>query len=684
MTRGAFSAELSDRRHRPAVLFFAAIARTRGRVAAPFAIRRKPIIRRGLLQSMPPALCCPRFRAQSKSLRLIAVSLLAATAAGARGDSLTTLLDSGTLAKTNNPVAATFFMEQASDRLPPEVAARAAEQLKASLRRQTDALSVIFNGLSSMGQGKATQQVTDEAMQSANKTKMTMGLLAQSAGFSDVGQQHVTQRQIQGVHEEAIQGMADPWIRGVEAARAMVKMGDAQSAGRFYMNCIQIVTAEWMNDAALNGILAMGPRRAATLLLWMADNAEQISFMSVMGMAAPQRKGAGPERGTVALRGAALRGLGELVGEGQLDAQQRGEALVRLRRYAAGDENAVYFADAATGLGRTRDPTIVGDVKRLAGWRKDPRVVHAAEAALAIGFHDASAAEQLRRALRSKDSEETLRVLPSLLEAGDSESLAWAIEAVTARRANEDTKPDLRPQIVRELAAMPAARGRTPLAQIAAQGAGNDWLQAWVAVALLELGDSTQLAAVRAAIAKTDWTLDRPGLKYYWSRIRPVVSLVAGAALGAPVSPQQIAQVVGNMAAQELARARGNADDRELASVQLRWQAAGALGRVDDPAAATTLRQLLDDSELSVRMSAAAALAVSPNAEAIDGIVHGMTIDFGGENGVSRGPEIRAALLRSAVLRFPQDARTRRLCLGAVDDGDPGVRFIAAVALAAR
>ena len=73
-----------------------------------------------------------------------------------------------------------------------------------------------------------------------------------------------------------------------------------------------------------------------------------------------------------------------------------------------------------------------------------------------------------------------------------------------------------------------------------------------------------------------------------------------------------------------------------------------------------------------------------PNAEAIDGIVHGMTIDFGGENGVSRGPEIRAALLRSAALRFPQDARTRRLCLGAADDGDPGVRFIAAVALAGR
>ncbi|HUJ44340.1 MAG TPA: HEAT repeat domain-containing protein [Opitutaceae bacterium] len=627
---------------------------------------------------------CPRFSVRSKFLRPVVVCLLAATVPASRGETLAALLDSGALAKTTNPVAATFFVDQASDQLPPEVAARASDQLKASLRHQTSTLSLIAQGMSTMGSGKATQQVTDEQARGANKTNMTLGLLAQATGFTDVGQHDVTQRQSQEMREETIQGFADPWIRGIEAARAMERLGDAQSAGRFYMNCIQIVSAEWMNDAALNGILAMGPRRALALLSWMTDNAEQISFMSATGLAGRQPGRAEPERGTVALRGAALRGLGELIGEGHLDAGDRGAALARLRRYGAGDDNAAYFADAATGLGRTRDPAVVGDLKRLAGWRKNPQVLQAAEAALAIGFHDASAAQQLRRALGSKNSEETLRVLPSLLESGDAESLAWAIRMVTARRASEDITPDLRPQIVRELASMPGGRGRAPLEQIAVQGAGNDWLQAWVSVALLELGDSPQLAAVRAAVVKTDWTLDRPGLKYYWSRIRPVVSLVAGAALGAPVSPQQIAQVVGNMAAQELARARGNADDRELASVQMRWQAAAALGRVDDPAAATTLLQLLDDRELSVRMSAATALAVSPNAEAVDGIVHGMTVDFGGENGVSRGPEIRAALLRSAVLRFPQDARTRRLCLGAADDADPGVRFIAAVALAGR
>jgi len=599
----------------------------------------------------------------------------------ARADSLEALLDSGALAQDDNPVAATFFAEQAAGRLPPDVAARASEQLKDSLRRQTNPIALMMGSVANMGGGKATQQVSDEAHSGGNKTKMTLGLLAQTAGFSSVGQQHVTRRQMDGLRQETIQGATAPWIRGVEAARAMERLGDAQSAGRFYVNCIQVLPADWLKDAALNAILAMGPRRSFLLLSWMADSAEQISIMAVMGRNQNPRGQAGPESGTIAVRGAALRGLGTVVGTGTLTAEQRAGALERLRRYAAGAENAPYYADAATGLGRTRDPSAVADLQRLAGWRKDPRVAEAAEAALAIGFHDAGAAGRLRRVLRAKDPEDVLNVLPWLLEAGDPETLAWAVQTVTAHRAAEDTTPDLRPQIVRELAEMPDGRGQAPLEQIAAQGAGNDWLQAWVAVALLERGDRARLPAVLAAIAKTDWTLDRVGLKYYWSRIRPVVGLVASAALGAPVSPRQIAQVVGNMAAEELARARGNADDRELTSVQLRWQAAAALGGVDDPAAAAMLVRLLDDREPSVRLNAATALALSPNPGALAGIVRGMTVDFGGEGGAAAGAAIRSALLRSAVLRFPHDPRTRQLCQAAAGDDDAGVRFIADAAL---
>jgi HEAT repeat protein len=99
------------------------------------------------------------------------------------------------------------------------------------------------------------------------------------------------------------------------------------------------------------------------------------------------------------------------------------------------------------------------------------------------------------------------------------------------------------------------------------------------------------------------------------------------------------------------------------------------------PEAANELMALLEDPELSVRMSAARALAVHSDARSLDGIARAFALDFGEENGVSRGPEVRAALLRSALLQFPDDPRTRALCRTALADADAGVRFIAAVAL---
>jgi hypothetical protein len=400
-----------------------------------------------------------------------------------------------------------------------------------------------------------------------------------------------------------------------------------------------------------------------------------------MQLEGTERDRAEPDMATIAVRGAALRGLGSLVGAGELAGDERAAALATLLRFGTGKENVAFYADAATGLGRTRDPAVLASLQRLAKWKKDERVAANADAGLAMYFHEAAATQRLRRGLDVKESENTLRVLPWLLEAGDVATFEWAVRTVTGRRVEEATYPDLRPQVVRELAALPDGRGRAALEQIAAQGAGNDWLRAWVSLALLELGDASQFPVVLEAMSKVDWTLDRPGLKYYWSRLQPYVNLALNAAMGATVTPKQIAQLIANTALQELARRRANASDRVIVSVQFRWQAAVALGNIDDEAAVTALIGLLNDEELSVRLSAASSLAISPHAQAIAGIARALDLEFGSENGIARAPAIRAALVRSAVLRFPQDPRTTALCQQALGDSDPGVRFIATVAL---
>lgn len=609
---------------------------------------------------------------------LFACALAALPSSRAAADVIRELLDAGALASGDNPVAARYFAEQGRGVLAAEIEARAIEQLRAGLERQTDVLGRVTQGMAGMMSGPATQRIREQTAEMASPKSLAKLVIGSVLGVPPP-MPGVTQRESELAQQEMRQGFADPWIRGVEAARALEGLGDAQSAGQFYVNCIQLVTADWMNDGCLDAILGMGPRRAYVLLSWLAENAEQASILASVG--AGTDAAAQPDDGVVKMRGAALRGLGALIGAGAIQGEERERALRELLGRADGKQNAPYFAAAATGLGRAGDARGVGPVRSLAKYRKDDAVVDAARIALARHFADAGATQDLRGELDSDDADRAMRMATALLGAGDEKTFEWAVDVVTKRRPSDKQGTDLRPRVVRELALLRTERARRALEQIASEGAGNDWLRAWTSLALLELGDAQQLASVSAAIDKTDWKLDRSGVRTLWSRVSPLLNLAAGVVLTGAVDVQRTIEVVGGMIAAERTRFLQRATDRELLSVQLRWQAADALALSTAPEAASELMALLEDPELSVRMSAARALAVHSDARSLDGIARAFALDFGEENGVSRGPEVRAALLRSALLQFPDDPRTRALCRTALADSDAGVRFIAAVAL---
>jgi len=629
----------------------------------------------------------PRTRSQSISMQSRRLNLLATFACAlaaiplppaAAADSIQEMLDADTLSDTDNPVAARYFVEQGRGVLSKEMEDRAVEQLRTSLKRQTSAMGRIMQGVSGMMSGPATQKMQQQAAEMAKPTSIAKMVIGGVLGVPPPAP-GMTQRQGELAQQEMRQGFADPWIRGVEAAKALEEIGEVQAAGQFYVNCIQLVMADWMKDGCLNAILGMGPRRAYVLLSWLAENAEQASIMRNMGGEANAEQGV--DQGVVQMRGAALRGLGTLIGSDAIKGDDRERALATILRYADGKENAPYYADAATGLGRAGDPRGLPSVKRLAKYRKDEVVVDAARIALASNFKDAGAIKSLRGELDSDNADRAMRMATALFGADDEETFQWAVEVVTKRRPSDKQGADLRPRVVRELAVLRTDRAHQALTQISNDGAGNDWLQAWTSVALLELGDADQLPQVSAAIDKTDWTLDRSGLRTLWSRISPILNLAAGVVLTGALDVQKTIQVIGGMIAAERTRFLQKATDRELLSVQLRWQAADALALSTDPAAVGELMALLDDPELAVRMSAARALAVHSDKRSLDGITKAFALDFGEENGVSRAPEVRSALLRSALLQFPNDPRTRALCNTALTDTDSGVRFIAAVAL---
>jgi HEAT repeat protein len=139
---------------------------------------------------------------------------------------------------------------------------------------------------------------------------------------------------------------------------------------------------------------------------------------------------------------------------------------------------------------------------------------------------------------------------------------------------------------------------------------------------------------------------------------------------------QKAVQLVGNFAAGERSRFLAGTDVRQGATAQLRWQAAEAFAAAQPRNALSLLERLLEDNAAPVRMSAALALAQLSEPKALDSLVRAFALDFGTENGVSRSPEVRAALLRAAWLRDAKASATREMARLATADPDGAVRFI--------
>lgn len=604
----------------------------------------------------------------------------------AAADPLADLLDARALKETRNPVVASFLAGEGAALVPEELRERALIQLRGALKNQTNTMGLMLAGVTGvMGSDSMNKQ------QEAAKKLMGPGAMIGAAVGVIPQVQPVSGDQMQREMEQAL---TDPWVRGIEAAAALEELGDANAAARFYVQCLAFLPQAWVPEACLQGVLGLGPERAETLLLWMLTDAESITEapQGGMGLAMPSldpeqagkkvRKG-DPLPGTVQVRNAALAGIGLLIGGGGLPAEHSAAALQRLVAFSQGKTNERYFRGAAAGLGRSRDPRAVEPLRRLAKWRQDPDTKQTALRALAVGFDDEAAKKQLRQELDDSDPEEQLRAAQALYETGDPAAFDWAVDVITQRRSTDTKKQDIRALVVRDLVELGGEKAKGALARALAAGPGNDWLVAWTRVALLELGDVGQLPQVEAALGKEDWSLDHRGFRSIWRAISPFLQAAAGilmtGGLGAMTALQQVkkaVQLVGNFAAGERSRYLAKVDARRGATAQLRWQAAAAISATHPKNALALLEKLLDDEAPPVRMSAALALAELDEPKALDGLERAMALDYGAENGVSRTPEVRAALLRAAWLRDARAPQTRAMARLAATDPDGAVRFI--------
>ena len=177
-------------------------------------------------------------------------------------------------------------------------------------------------------------------------------------------------------------------------------------------------------------------------------------------------------------------------------------------------------------------------------------------------------------------------------------------------------------------------------------------------------------------------------MRSIWRAIKPFLQYATQLAMSGGMSAmsstdqlRQVTSLIGNAVQGERSRHLSKLDQRASLTAQLRWQAADALAKAQPDGSLRMLRTLLADPTPGVQGSAALALARSARcgsaaADRLPPTTPRSTADAS----LPYLPELRATLVRAAILHSRTNAATQGLLAKAQADPDPGVRFIALAA----
>lgn len=633
------------------------------------------------------------------ALPVLTAALLALPPAQASTEEVRTIVDSRALADEPNPVLLQFLRHEGREAVNGELRERAIDQMLEALRQKTlvDPLEQVGEMLRSPMAG--FKEGLKQQFKPSNMLRQALG------GSGGGGGGYQAQQKMQQSMESAL---VDPWVRGLEAASILVLAGDTEAAAAFYRGCLTSIGSampiggrnDWLQDRCIEGALEMGPEAAGALFADIYDN-PYLDMGIDMSMFAAQSGGMQPMPQVQAV---AAKALGMLVGTGRLSpAQRRGvlDAIVGMTEVKKQDR--VVLEGAIQGLSFANDPAAIEPLVRL--WKKgEPKEIRSvALLGLVSGYRHPEAVRALRddldkgkgigRAYRraksfapwsgqssakaAKDrenAEDRYDAAQALILADDEAGYRWA-ESYLDQRTVPQGEIDHRPDVVMDLVEAGTSRSRAVLAAQVADGHQNEWLEAWMRIGLFELGDESQLGRLEALTAKHDWDFGRGTAARWYKRLKPFVWEALKTAAGVPPDQERLRRMVTDFAFAERDRLLGRRDERSVKTAQFRWQLADALGGYDDPRALPVVETLLADDDEAVRLSAARALLGQTGAGTPALVARAVELDYGGEAGVSRNPEIRSALLRHLVIDFAGSPETRRAILAARRSKAPSIRF---------
>ena len=449
----------------------------------------------------------------------------------------------------------------------------------------------------------------------------------------------------QGISE----GAAQVWSQWVDAAFVLQKAGYKDDSSAFFENCIQNFPYDELRARCAAGLAAADADKAFTVLVGLLD------------------KKYGDEVNQVA-----LRLLGELAATPGLPTEKKDAAIEEMTKRTQGFMNKGLNAAAIDGLIRSKDPRAVETIRKFTkGMMNADDVKHAALRGLLLSYNDAGAVEALQKQLKGgfmKEPKDQIWAALILIEGGQPAGSDWAVQYVTGKKKGNVDYTD---EVIQALIDKGGDPAREALNTVLASGKVGDWQSAWIAIGLLNMGDESHLDLVKAALANEKWP---------FTRVQAAVALARhGDHSGLPVLRTLLepAAAQGFLKSTVEAVLKGSKPDPDA----IRSTTTRALGTIDGPDVVPILVSLLDDRSDRVRLSAAYALAAMKAPAALDGLGHALEVDYGSEEKRPRAPEVKAALVRSAVLRFDHDPRTRALLQKASGSPIPSVKFLALVAM---
>jgi hypothetical protein len=567
-----------------------------------------------------------------------AVVVLVGAAAWGQALTVEEMLDQKALVDAYNPELIDYLLEEGHGAVPDDLRQAALDQLVSALKQDIE--------------------ITPEEQRAAAMSAAAAGvaqLLGGSSG-SEYG----------GVAQDATHQIWSGWV---DSAFTLQRAGYAEESNAFFEKCVEVFPYSDLRGRCAIGLAVARPNEAYDRMMALTDANDNDTINAVLPL------------------------LGELAGSDGFPDELRGQVIARLDEFTGGMKKATFGVAACRGLVATKDDRAVPTLQKLSKGMMNADFFPCSRAGLLLTFNDRNVVPLLEKQLKGGTFSTTtpleqLSAASLLMRAGEPSGFAFAEQELTKKHKkggfgklmkSSSDDVDLRPALVTALVRAGGADAVRVLRSGMAAVEKGTWLETWIAVGLLELGDTSQIGLAKTALTNPEWSFTTVRIATAlaangdYAGVPAMESLYTSAASG--VEPDwgkaALAYLAGDGSAYE-----SNERAKRARLIRLRQQISDALATIDQPQCVPVLTAILGDAEPSVRVAAAYALARMEPPDAAAGLATAMATDFGAVEGKSRNPVVHGHVMRTAAARFPDHDATRSVIETGLQSPFASVRFL--------